>query len=138
MAGSPIELKPVGFERVAVIFTAVPTDPDFHLPASVQSRPAWAMSAVVVFEGKDEVQWLPAQLVYYVGRSGALVASPGTGFCCPIKMYADTRDAEIQHWTAFRIWFLALCLHALCHMNSSPKEQVDPNQSSNAKGDTCL
>ena len=117
---APIELRPAGFDRVAVIFTVLPTDADFQLPANSYQVPTWAVSAVVVFEGKGEIQWLPAQMVYYVERSGELVVPPGEPFCSPIKMYADTRDAEIQHWTAFRDWFLAPCLHALSRMSSCP------------------
>jgi hypothetical protein len=73
---APIELRPAGFDRVAVLFTALPTDPDFQLPANCYHVPTWAISAVVVFERKGEIQWLPTQLVYYVGRSGELVVLP--------------------------------------------------------------
>ena len=117
---APIELKPVGHDRIAVIFTALPTGPDFKLPANFHHVPAWAMSAVVVSELKGEIQWLPAHLVYYVGRSGELVVPPGGEFCTPMKMYPNTRDAEIQYWTSSRDWFLAPCLHSLSRMNSRP------------------
>jgi hypothetical protein len=117
---APIELRPVGHDRIAVIFTALPTEPDFKLPANFHHVPAWAMSAVVVSELKGEIQWLPAHLVYYVGRSGELVVPPGGEFCTPMKMYPNTRDAEIQYWTSSRDWFLAPCLHSLSRMNSRP------------------
>ncbi len=119
---SPNELRPIGHDRIAVIFTAVPTEPDFKLPANFFKVPAWAMSAVVVSELEGRLQWLPAHLVYYVGRSGELVVPPGGEFCTPMKMYPDTRDAEIQNWTSSRDWFLAPCLHALTRMNSCPKK----------------
>jgi hypothetical protein len=119
---APIELRPIGHDRIAVIFTAVPTEPDFKLPTNFHHVSAWAMYAVVVSELKGGIQWLPAHLVYYVGRSGELVVPPGGEYCTPMKMYSDTPDAEIQYWTSSRDWFLAPCLHALSRMNSCPKK----------------
>ncbi len=129
-----MELRPAGFERVAVIFTAVPTEPDLQLPANFYHVPAWAMSAVVVSELKGEIQWLPAQLVYYVGRAGELMVPPGEAFCSPMKMYPDARDAEIQLWPAFRDWFLAPCLYAHSRMNNAGLSRWIPISRGNGKG----
>ena len=52
----PDEMKAVGFARAAVMFTAMPAEPDFRLPPNVHVRPAWAMSTVIVFQGVDEVK----------------------------------------------------------------------------------
>jgi hypothetical protein len=88
---APTELRQVGHDRIAVIFAAIPTEPDFKLPANFHHVPAWAMAAVVVSELKGEIQWLPAHLVYYVGRNGELVVPPGGEFCTPMKMYGPAR-----------------------------------------------
>lgn len=125
---SAVELRPAGYDRVAVIFAALPTDPDFKFPVTFHQQPAWAMSVVVVIELKGKIQWLPAQLVYYARPSGELVIPPGTGFCSPLKMYPDTRDAEILHWISYRDWFLATCLHALWRMNGASKVQGDSSR----------
>lgn len=119
-----------------VIFTASPIDANFKRPAKLRQVPAWAMSAVVVFEGKSEIQWLPAQLVYYVSRSGKLVIPPRELFCSPIKIHADRRIEELRHWIKFRDWFLTPCLHALCKMNDSTQKQSDFDPNRNLVGDT--
>ena len=123
----PTELRPIGHDRVAVLFTAQPTEQDFKLAANFHRRPAWAMSAVVVSEFKGAIRWLPAHLVYYVGRSGELVVPPSGEYCTPMKMYPDIREAEIQYWTADRDWFLAPCLHSLSQMNVRSAKSGDSN-----------
>lgn len=124
---SPVELREFEFDRAAVIFTAQPTGPDVEVWARLQIVPAWAMTAAIIYVRKNEIHWLPAHLVYYVGRSGQLMVPAGEAFCSPIKMYPETQDAEIQYWTGFRDWFLAPCLHALSRMNGSPRKPADFN-----------
>ena len=124
---SPVEPRAFGFDRVAVISTVLPTAPIFQISENLQIVPRWAVSAAIVYERNNEIQWLHAQLIYYVGRSGELMVPPGEEFCSPMKMYPDTRDAEIQLWPALRDWFLAPCLYAHSRMNSRRTKQTDPN-----------
>lgn len=124
---SPVELMAFGLDRVAVISTVLPTAPVFQISENLQIVPTWAVSAAIVYERNKEIQWLHAQLVYYVGRSGELMVPPGEEFCSPMKMYPDTQDAEIQLWPGFRDYFLAPCLYAHSRMNSHQAKQTDSN-----------